>query len=661
MLPKSQPAFPFPQLPQTHSLMEDFDPTSVRPSLPLGTNHHNHRRRGQINTPRSRRRSPQRFKVPPGHVAFRLFCNQSAIGGVIGNNGAVVSQLRRETDTKIHLENSAPGSDYGVVLVIGSRSRDRTIALTAGEGDESGREEECRCDVSGAQEAMIRVLDRIWMLEAPSEGGGGGGTASRMVWCRLLAHGSQIRVVMGKGGTNIVRMRKQSGADIRILPEFSPGGDEVIQIAGTVLAVKKALFAVSLCLQDHPPQENGPTFFSGLTESSSFGASHVSDTQAEFFPNLASLLPQTAFNNNAPKDSLAIDANGVSNNDTKSTRQEVVFRLLCSNYAAGSVIGKKGAIVRALENETGATIRFAAPTTGSIERIVTISALENLGSGFSPAQNAVILVFARSVEGDIEKGFILGFSQGATVTAKLLVAADLVGRLSEDEGKVISDIREVSGADIHILGGDSGNQVVQIIGEYKTVQDALFQVTGSLRDHLLPREVLNEVRARSSFGRVSEPTSSGPHQSLGLFHDSDDEALLTGQMNRLGLSHSVSSFPLRSQLPQTVESGHSKAITNVQEVLTKFGGDLEVSSGNKLAIVTNTIVEIVVSRHAFGSIYGEDGDNLNRLREISGAKVEVYDPRLGENEGKLVISGTPDQTLAAQSLLQAFIQTANKS
>lgn len=30
-------------------------------------------------------------------------------------------------------------------------------------------------------------------------------------------------------------------------------------------------------------------------------------------------------------------------------------------------------------------------------------------------------------------------------------------------------------------------------------------------------------------------------------------------------------------LLQTVESGHSKAVTNVQEVLTKFGGDLEVS------------------------------------------------------------------------------------
>lgn len=39
-------------------------------------------------------------------------------------------------------------------------------------------------------------------------------------------------------------------------------------------------------------------------------------------------------------------------------------------------------------------------------------------------------------------------------------------------------------------------------------------------------------------------------------------------------------------------------------------------SGSKLATVTNTILEIAVSQHAFGSVYGEDGSNLHRLREV---------------------------------------------
>lgn len=47
--------------------------------------------------------------------------------------------------------------------------------------------------------------------------------------------------------------------------------------------------------------------------------------------------------------------------------------------------------------------------------------------------------------------------------------------------------------------------------------------------------------------------------------------------------------------------------------------------------------------------------------QISGAIVTVYDPSVGTSGGKVVISGTPDQTFAAQSLLQAFIQTGQVS
>ncbi|MCI03911.1 KH domain-containing protein [Trifolium medium] len=82
---------------------------------------------------------------------------------------------------------------------------------------------------------------------------------------------------------------------------------------------------------------------------------------------------------------------------------------------------------------------------------------------------------------------------------------------------------------------------------------------------------------------------------------------------------------------------------------------------NIVATVTNTTVEIIVSEHVFGAVYGEDGGNVDRIRQISGANVTVYDPSAGTSGGKVVISGTPDQTFAAQSLLQAFIQSGQGS
>jgi hypothetical protein len=45
---------------------------------------------------------------------------------------------------------------------------------------------------------------------------------------------------------------------------------------------------------------------------------------------------------------------------------------------------------------------------------------------------------------------------------------------------------------------------VQITGEYRSVQNALLKVTGSLRDNLLPVEVLKEVRAKYPHMRVIE-------------------------------------------------------------------------------------------------------------------------------------------------------------
>lgn len=41
-----------------------------------------------------------------------------------------------------------------------------------------------------------------------------------------------------------------------------------------------------------------------------------------------------------------------------------------------------------------------------------------------------------------------------------------------------------------------------------------------------------------------------------------------------------------------------------------------LNSGSKTAIVTNTTVEIIVPENVIGSVYGENGTNLTRLRQV---------------------------------------------
>lgn len=177
---------------------------------------------------------------------------------------------------------------------------------------------------------------------------------------------------------------RQSGICISKEKNFNPSlSAEYVfilwgQITGGILDVKKPLIDVSTCLQDCSLLDGSPAPVTRPLGDSSYRAF----PDPELLPHLCSPLSLLAGNSgtnalNGNMSSSLIHADGaVSCQDKKGSQQEVVFRMLCSNHAAGCVIGKRGSIVRALQNETGASISFAAPLTEAGERVVTISAWE---------------------------------------------------------------------------------------------------------------------------------------------------------------------------------------------------------------------------------------------------------------------------------------------
>lgn len=144
------------------------------------------------------------------------------------------------------------------------------------------------------------------------------------------------------------------------------------QITGAILAVKKALVAVTACLQDLSLKA---VIFNRPVEKVYY--SNSSDPHREFFPHL-SLVPHLTGNSvdsASEFHSSSVDMDRDPGRDKKGTKQ-VVLRMLVSDRAASGIIGKRGAIVRSLQDASGALISFAAPLTKSGERVVTISALE---------------------------------------------------------------------------------------------------------------------------------------------------------------------------------------------------------------------------------------------------------------------------------------------
>ncbi|XP_027339729.1 KH domain-containing protein HEN4-like isoform X2 [Abrus precatorius] len=637
---------------------------------------------GSSKRSRSSKPPPPPLSIPPGHVAFRLLCNASRIGGVIGKSGAIIKTLQRSTGSKIRVEDAPAESPDRVILVIADSALGGKVLLN-----------EDTVEMSKAQEALLKVFDRILDVAAETEGVEVG---DRVMSCRLVVDAAQASSVIGRGGKVVEKIKKDTGCKIRVLTDNLPlcisFSDEIIEIEGKVSSVKKALVAVSQRLQDCPPVDRAKVVgskpyemvqhealvalpretytaapretFTAAPRETLNAVSRESVDHMLLRSSTLSTLSSTSNSYATGVHSLPVEVNRVSSLEPRTLQQEVTFRILCPNDRVGGVIGKGGSIVRALQSETGTMISIGPAVAECEDRLITITASENPESRYSPAQKAAVLVFSRCVEAGLEKGLDSGLNMGSSVTARLAVPSSQVGCLLGKGGVIVSEMRKATGASIRIIGADQvpkcasdNDQVVQISGEFSNVQDALYNATGRLRDNLF-------ISTQNSAGTRSFSSLQVDTSPYGRLRDvvplgSQPASATSHSLSRHTFAQGIDHRPLSRNLERPSSPGFwmpsSRGINDVSWGLKSRKGGLELVSGSKSAIVTNTIIEIVVPDDTIDSVYGENGSNLARLRQISGAKVVVHEPRPGTSERTIVISGSPDETQAAQSLLQAFI------
>lgn len=430
---------------------------------------------------------------------YRILCPGAKIGSVIGKGGSIIKALRQECRSKIKVEDSVPGSDERVIYICSSYREGR-------DGEKRG--------AFPAQEALLRVHARI------VDGVGGASDEDddeppHPVTARLLVPNNQIGCLLGKGGKIIEQMRKEIGAQIRILPKeqlppcASPT-DELVQISGDAVLVRKALTAISSRLHENPPRERnqGGSFISqgpnsipslnaggGLYSSGSYlsqGGSLLAPASVGGpmmgLPPLAggyggmgvgsawSLSPGVSM---APTGATAAQIEG-------APEDELLIRVLCPNERIGSIIGKGGNVIRKMREETGAKIKVGDPVTDSDERVVEIYSTEFLDSLASSGIEAALQVLRRLVDLQTEKD-----KENKSFTARLLVPSNQIGCLLGKGGSIISEMRKITRANIRIppkeelpkCAGEN-DELVQIMGDQNVVHDAMIQVLTRLRNNL---------------------------------------------------------------------------------------------------------------------------------------------------------------------------------
>ncbi|KAL8129638.1 hypothetical protein V2J09_018793 [Rumex salicifolius] len=334
-----------------------------------------------------------------------------------------------------------------------------------------------------------------------------------------------------------------------------------------------------------------------------------------------------------------------------------VFRLIVPVSKVGSIIGRKGELIKKLCEETRARVRVLDGALGTSDRIVLISGKEEPEAPLSPAMVAVFRVFKRvnALPDNDAEGDLSGPAGAAPCSSRLLVASSQAVNLIGKQGSVIKSIQESSGASVRVLSADEtpsyatpDEKIVEIQGEALKVVKALEAVVEHLRKFLLDPTVL------PLFEKINNPTVSQDRQVEAW----PDKSSLPSTQPGIGID-----FPLSLQKEALFLDREAQLESRFgAPVLSSYGQESGLSSLRSMGIgravapmVTQVAQTMQIPLSYAEDIIGTAGSNIAYIRRSSGATITVQESRGLPDEITVEIKGTSSEVQSAQQLIQEFI------
>ncbi|XBJ24172.1 hypothetical protein VPH35_002113 [Triticum aestivum] len=429
----------------------------------------------------------------PIETVYRILCPGKKIGGVLGRGGHVVKALRDETKAKIRVADSIPGADERVIIIFDyqNNSEQASQNISNIDGPENMKP---HCF---AQDALLKIHDKI----AADEDSNDGVTCENSetagdVTSRILVPGNQVGCLLGKGGSIIQQLRNDTGAGIRVLPsenlpQCALKSDELVQISGAPSLVRKALYEISTRLHRHPRKENP-----SLEEIIDASTQRKRESPPPL-PHENHMLPHLHVDHPPPMPLLDPYRNGPLQYPVPEP-EEFSIKILCASELIGPVIGRSGANVRQLEQQTGARIMVQElHKDASGERLIVISSKEIPADPVSPTIEALILLHSKVSESKVSEPSVSAPSESAPseehkLVTRLVVPSKKVGCIIGEGGKVITEMRRRIGAEIRVYSKADKpkylsfhDELVQVSGSPDIAREALTEIASRLRNRIL--------------------------------------------------------------------------------------------------------------------------------------------------------------------------------
>ncbi|KAG4942513.1 hypothetical protein JHK85_047159 [Glycine max] len=342
-----------------------------------------------------------------------------------------------------------------------------------------------------------------------------------------------------------------------------------------------------------------------------------------------------------------------------------VFRLIVPVLKVGSIIGRKGELIKKTCEETKARIRVLDGAVGTSDRIVLISGKEEPEAPLSPAMDAVIRVFKR-VSGFSEIDAENKASAVAFCSVRLLVASTQAINLIGKQGSLIKSIQENTGASVRVLSGDevpfyaaAEERIVELQGEAMKVLKALEAVVGHLRKFLVDNSVLP----------LFEKTMCGLfvlfkyNATISQEHQADTTWVDKPSLHSASQPSIVTDLPLSTKRDSLFADRESQLDSLLPpSTMSIYGQDSSLSGLRSSAlsrpsappIVTTVIQTMQIPLSYAEDIIGIQGTNIEYIRCTSGAILTVQESPVPD-EIIVEIKGTSSQVQTAQQLIQEVI------
>ncbi|XP_059046153.1 poly(rC)-binding protein 3 isoform X2 [Achroia grisella] len=340
-----------------------------------------------------------------------------------------------------------------------------------------------------------------------------------------------------------------------------------------------------------------------------------------------------------------MDLEKAPNLHEEDSKVTLTIRLIMQGKEVGSIIGKKGEIVKRFREESGAKINIS---DGSCpERIVTVT------GNTSAIFKAFTLICKKFEEWCSQFNEGGGGGSRAPITLRLIVPASQCGSLIGKGGSKIKEIRDVTGANIQVASEmlpNSTERAVTISGTCDAITQCIYHICcvmlesppkGATIPYRPKPNVAGPVILAGGQAYTIQGNYAVPAQDMGGLAKSPLAGLAALGLGGLGPANSGGLNPAAA-------------------LAALAGSQLRSSNQARNQPASNQQShEMTVPNELIGCIIGKGGTKIAEIRQISGAMIRISnceEREGGSTDRTITISGNPDSVALAQYLINMSVE-----